>query len=802
MKPTRRDVLIPLTAAPWLAARPAWAQAPGAANRVMQVESAAAPRLDKWRILGPGGGGAMFLPVVSPHNPKLIMVTTDMSGVFLSKDGGDTWRSIHLRTKAFFTAFHPVDPQRLFISNRLGLYESRDQGVTWSLFYPDPGQVRGIQYSDFPPSESLALAKGAASGVAAMAFEPRDAETIYILDGRVLSLTRNGGRSWQPLATLPARASTIYLDPRSPQDNRTLLMLGQGASLLALFEGGKLRIPPPGKPIAWVTGSACLFPEGDGPPAIFVAADYLKDEKGQPFGGLIVSRDLGQSWSMGLGHLLAERPRPDIWPTVSAVAAGPAGSNLVYVSFTRMSLASGDPRAVYLGVGKSTDGGNSWKLVWKENNQQQAPNVEDPWITERYGAEWGENPLSMTIAPHSSEMILGSDFGRVMRSLDGGRNWKGVYSKRQKDGSFTTTGLDVTACSSVHFDPFDKQRIFISCFDIGLMMSENGGGSWRSPTKNGVPQVWWNTAYWVEFDPAVRGRLWMAASRNHELPQLNAFRRGTDGFRGGVVRSDDGGWTWRVTSGGLPQTAVTHLLMDPKSQPGRRTLFLTSFGKGVYRSTDNGESWTAVNQGLPQGEIRAWRLAMDKQGTLYVVLFRRANDEKTGTDADGMLFRSTDQGANWQRVALPEGFNGPTGIAIAPNDPNRIYLSAWGRGKPYDFRKSDGGVWTSSDGGKTWRNVLSKCQHVYSVTLDETKPEVVYAASYEASVWRSADGGANWARVRGFNFRAANRVIPDPHHPGMVYVTTSGSSVWYGPAEGDPAAVEDLVKPAVLRFSL
>ena len=39
--------------------------------------------------------------------------------------------------------------------------------------------------------------------------------------------------------------------------------------------------------------------------------------------------------------------------------------------------------------------------------------------------------------------------------------------------------------------------------------------------------------------------------------------------------------------------------------------------------------------------------------------------------------------------------------------------------------------------------------------------------------------------------------MPDPFNPKMVYVTTFGGSVWHGPADGDPSAVEDIVTPEV-----
>jgi hypothetical protein len=66
-------------------------------------------------------------------------------------------------------------------------------------------------------------------------------------------------------------------------------------------------------------------------------------------------------------------------------------------------------------------------------------------------------------------------------------------------------------------------------------------------------------------------------------------------------------------------------------------------------------------------------------------------------------------------------------------------------------------------------------------------------------VLRSDDRGQTWQRLKGFNFQWAYRPVPDIHHPGMLYVTTFGSSLWYGPAGGVPEALEDIVESAHLQ---
>ncbi|HTV53299.1 MAG TPA: hypothetical protein VMI06_00115, partial [Terriglobia bacterium] len=115
-----------------------------------------------------------------------------------------------------------------------------------------------------------------------------------------------------------------------------------------------------------------------------------------------------------------------------------------------------------------------------------------------------------------------------------------------------------------------------------------------------------------------------------------------------------------------------------------------------------------------------------------------------------------------------------------------------------------GGIYLSTDAGKSWRNVLSRDQHIYAVTIDPGSPHILYAAGFESSAWRSSDRGETWSRIKGFNFKWGQQVILDPENSGMIFIATYGGSVWYGPADGDPHAVEDIVTPIVAygRWSL
>src|SRR5688572_27650574 len=107
----------------------------------------AAPRPDAWKILGPGGGGAQFYPTVSPHDPRLVLVACDMTGSYISRDGGESWRMFNLRGVARSFAFDPSDPKTLYAMTSV-LWRSTDSGSTWHMVWPHPARVTGSDMMD------------------------------------------------------------------------------------------------------------------------------------------------------------------------------------------------------------------------------------------------------------------------------------------------------------------------------------------------------------------------------------------------------------------------------------------------------------------------------------------------------------------------------------------------------------------------------------------------------------------------------------------------------------------------------
>jgi len=164
-------------------------------------------------------------------------------------------------------------------------------------------------------------------------------------------------------------------------------------------------------------------------------------------------------------------------------------------------------------------------------------------------------------------------------------------------------GLDVTTSYGLHFDPFDRRHLFITYTDVGLFRSEDGGESWTGATE-GIPNARRNTTYWIAFDPAVRGLVWGAFSGPHDLPRPKMWRTtDPETYRGGVAVSADGGRRWTPSNAGMGETAVTHILLDPSSPAGGRTLYACAFGRGVYKSTDNGRPWTLKRESTVEGVV-------------------------------------------------------------------------------------------------------------------------------------------------------------------------------------------------------
>lgn len=714
-----------------------------------------------WKVIGPGGGGAMFYPAISPHDASQVMVGCDMTGSYLTTDAGASWRMFNLRSPASFFVFDPVDPRTLYAYAK-ALWRSEDQGQSWSIVYPQSAEITGFDMLDDHAGIRYETSTPHAAATA-LAIDPTDSSQLFLATKTpALLASSDHGRTWREIRKLVREPMLILIDPRSPKNDRTIYVVERGAVAVRRARQWVERPAPGSKP--WIDAGAG-FVTGAELPVLYAISET----------DMRVSTDAGTTW------------RASVLPATArfaAIAASAQNGSTAYLSYEELRMDG----AEYFGVARTRDSGKTWDLVWKDSEKHADASVKDAWVNERFGPGWGGRPLSLGVSPKNPEIAYATDLGRTLRTTDGGKTWIAVYSKKTGDG-YVNTGLNVTTAYGVHWDPFHPNRMFIDYTDISLFRSEDGGKSWISSSK-GIPRRWENTVYWTVFDPSVPGRAWAAASETHDLPRPKMWRKiSPSSFLGGVVISDDGGVTWRESNAGMPESAITHIVLDPASPPNARILYAAGFGKGVYKSVDGGKSWALKNEGIVGAEPFAWRLAVDSNRTLYLVVARRSEHGEIG-EGDGALYKSTDGAEHWRKVSLPQGVNGPNGLIADAKDSRRLYLAAWRRDVPGPV--AGGGIFLSEDGGMHWRPVLTKDQHVYDITQDERSPEILYATGFESNAWRSVDRGETWQRISGFNFKWGHRVIPDPQNPKDIYITTFGGSVWHGPASGDPASKEDI----------
>ena len=191
--------------------------------------ASAVQRPGDFRVIGPGGGGAMFNPTISPHDPNTVLISCDMTGSYITHDGGRSWRMFNLRGVTRFFVFDPLVSHTMYAEG-IGLWRSTDDGETWKLVYPKPSAVRGIEMSSDHAEEKILAQPDPLGTIAALAIDPADSRTLFAAAGEkdspALFVSHDYGDSWQKEVSLPEVPQHLWVDPYSPRTSRSLILVG------------------------------------------------------------------------------------------------------------------------------------------------------------------------------------------------------------------------------------------------------------------------------------------------------------------------------------------------------------------------------------------------------------------------------------------------------------------------------------------------------------------------------------------------------------------------------------------------
>lgn len=165
----------------------------------------------------------------------------------------------------------------------------------------------------------------------------------------------------------------------------------------------------------------------------------------------------------------------------------------------------------------------------------------------------------------------------------------------------------------------------------------------------------------------------------------------------------------------------------------------------------------------------------------------------------GGVFKTSDGGASWTPLFDHEHVSSIGAIALAPSDPNIVYVGTGEQCLRNDISFGDG-VYKSLDAGKTWVNLgLRDTQHIASILVDPGNPEHVFVAAIghafgpneERGVFRSMDGGKTWQKVLYVDDKTgATDLVLDPHNPNILFAAmyevrrSAWSMISGGPGSG------------------
>ena len=208
-------------------------------------------------------------------------------------------------------------------------------------------------------------------------------------------------------------------------------------------------------------------------------------------------------------------------------------------------------------------------------------------------------------------------------------------------------------------------------------------------------------------------------------PQKSASGPVTFTFSQSLWKSVDGGATWKVQNSGTGKAvtsgvAVLSLVVDPAD--GNHAYAGLASG-GIMETKDGGTTWSFIN--FQSEKVYGLAISPMNGQTLY------ASGVWQGT---GKLFKTTDDGANWQEIYTSPS-SGPliVSLIVDKKNPGTLYATT-----------SDNEVLKSVDAGDSWKDIYNASVPVLKIAEDAGNQNLLYAVTTSGSILRTRDGGATF----------------------------------------------------------
>ena len=242
---------------------------------------------------------------------------------------------------------------------------------------------------------------------------------------------------------------------------------------------------------------------------------------------------------------------------------------------------------------------------------------------------------------------------------------------------------------------------------------------------------------------------------------------------GGVWKTINSGTTWTPVFDGEGSYSIGWVTLDPNDSSvvwvgtgeanSQRSV---GYGDGVYRSDDGGKSWK--NMGIAKSE-HIGRIIVDPRDSK--VVYVAAEGPLWSAGGDRGLYKTTDGGKTWKAVLTVSENTGVADVAFDPSNPDTLYVAAWQR-RRHVYTLIDGGpesaIYKSTDAGATWNKLKAGLPTMdmgrIGFAVTPADPNVVYA-SIEAA---DGKGGLFRSTNKGATWERRNEFVAQGMYYGQI----------------------------------